>query len=91
MIGVSWQGHRTNEWIRSKTKVRDIIHVIKARKWTFAGHVAHLKDNRWTCQVTDGRPMDGSRPRGRPLKRWRDEIDEFWRFVTCPRQIVVER
>ena len=31
MIGVSWQDHRTNEWIRSKTKVRDIMHVIKAR------------------------------------------------------------
>ena len=32
MFGVSWQDHRTNEWVRSKTKVRDIMHVIKARK-----------------------------------------------------------
>ena len=39
MIGVSWQDHRTN-------KVRDIMHAIKARKWTWAGHVARLQDNR---------------------------------------------
>ena len=26
--------------------------------------------------------MDGSGPRGRPLNRWRDEIDAFWRSVT---------
>ena len=64
MIGVSWQDHRTNEWIRRKTKVRDIMHVVKARKWTWGGHIARLQDNRWTSQVTDWRPMDGSRPRG---------------------------
>ena len=25
--------------------------------------------------------MDISRPRSRPSKRWRDEIDDFWRSV----------
>ena len=53
MIGVTWQDHRTNEWIRRETKVRDIMHVIKARKWTWAGHIARIQDNRWTFQVTD--------------------------------------
>ena len=32
MIGVFLQDHRTNEWVRSKTKVYDIMHVIKAIK-----------------------------------------------------------
>ena len=82
MIGVSWQDHRTNECLRSKTKVRDITHIIKARKWTWAGHLARLQDKRWTLQVTDCRPMDGIRPRGRPSMRWRDEIDDFWRSVS---------
>ena len=49
---------------------------------TWAGHIARIQDNRWTSQVTDWRPMDDSRPRGRPSKRWRDEIDDFWRSVT---------
>ena len=34
MSGVSWQDHRTNEWVRNKIKVRDIMHVIKATEWT---------------------------------------------------------
>ena len=78
MIGVSWQDHSTNEWIRRKTKVRGIMHVIKVRKWTWAGHIARLQDNRWTSQATDWRPMNGSRSKGRPtLRRWSDEIDTF--------------
>ena len=56
--------------------------IIKARKWTWAGHIARIQDNRWTFQVTDWRPMDGSQPRGRPSNRWMDEIDDFWRCVT---------
>ena len=81
MIYVYWQNHRTNEWVRRKTKVHDIIH-IKARKWTRAGHIACIQDNRWTCQVTHWRPKDGRRSRGKPSKRWRDEVDDLWRSVT---------
>ena len=47
MIGVSQQDHRTNEWVRSKTKVCDIMQVIKNQKIeTYI--VARLQDNRWT-------------------------------------------
>ena len=81
MIGVSWLDHRTIEWIRTITKVRDNMHVIKARKWTWVGHIARLQDSRWTSQVTDWRPMDGSRPRGRPI---------CYMEAECPRQIVME-
>ena len=87
VIGVSWQDHRTNEWVRSKTKARDIMHGIKARKWTCAGHIARLQDNRWTSQVTDWRPMDGSRPTGRPSKRWSYEIIAFRRSVTWKQNV----
>ena len=78
----SWQDHRTNKWIRNKTKVCDIVHGIEARKWTWPSHIARLQDNRWTFQVTDWRPMDGSRLRDRLLNRWRDEVDYFCRPVT---------
>ena len=55
----------------------DIMHIINTTKGNWAGHVAHFQYIRWTSQVTDWRPMDGSRRRGRPSKRWRDEIDDF--------------
>ena len=51
------------------------MHVIKARKWTWAGHIAHLQDNRFTSQVTDWRPMHGNQSRNRPLNKSRNEID----------------
>ena len=60
----------------SKTKVRDIVHVIKARKWTLAGHVTRLQDNRWTSKVTDWRPMDGSRPRCTCTCRPLEEVEK---------------
>ena len=68
MIGVSWNDYRTNEWVRRKTMVCNIMHVIKARKLTWTSHIARIQDNRWTSQVTDWRPMDGSRPRSRPRR-----------------------
>ena len=58
------------------------MHIIKTRKWTWAGHVARLQDNRWTSQVTDWRHLGGSRAKGRPSKRCRDGINDFWRPVT---------
>ena len=57
MIGVSWQDHRPNKWAMRKSKLCDIMHALKARKWTWAGHIARLQDNRWTSQVRDWRPM----------------------------------
>ena len=81
MLGVKWDDMKTNEWIRSQTKVKDILETVKERKWKWAGHVARMKDKRWTVEITDWRPMDGKRGRGRPRKRWRDEIDWYWGSV----------
>ena len=81
MLGVNWEDRKTNEWIRSQTKVRDlseIVKVIKERKWTWAGHISRMTDKRWTKSITEWKPMDGKRTRGRPMKRWRDEIDTYY-------------
>ena len=86
MIGITLKDRKTNEWIRNKTKVQDILEIVKRRKWTWAGHVSRMTDNRWTARLTDWRPMDGKRSRGRPLKRWRDELDHYWNSVTWKRK-----
>ena len=51
MIGITMRDRKTNEWIREKTKVQDILKTIKLGKWTWARHVARR---------TDGRKMDYS-------------------------------
>ena len=34
--------------IRKRTKIIDIIEYTLKQKWRWAGHIARLKDNRWT-------------------------------------------
>ena len=82
MLGISWEEHKTNEWVRNKSNIQDILETIHKRKWTWAGHVSRMTDDRWTVRLTDWRPMDGKRPRGRPMKRWRDQLDSYWKSVS---------
>ncbi|KAI5642043.1 hypothetical protein NE865_05735 [Phthorimaea operculella] len=57
-----------------------IIHVGKksARlKWDWAGHVCRMHPDTWAILATKWIPQDGRRRRGRPRRRWRDDIDAF--------------
>ena len=42
-------------------------------KWKWAGHITHMKDNRWTIKSTEWQ-IKGVRSVGRPKHRWRDDI-----------------
>ena len=42
--------------------------------WRWAGHIARMKDNRWTKRCTEWQPRRGKRSRGRPSRRWQDDI-----------------
>ena len=62
--------------IRKRTKIIDIIEYTLKQKWKWAGHIARLKDNRWTRRCTEWQPRRGRRSRGRPSRRWQDDITE---------------
>ena len=62
--------------IRQKTKVIDIPKFILHQKWKWAGHVERREDARWTKICTEWRPRTGKRSRGRPERRWSDDIRE---------------
>ena len=62
--------------IRKRTKIIDVIEYILKRKWKWAGHIARLKDNGWTKRCTEWQPRRGKRLRGRPSRRWQDDITE---------------
>ena len=55
--------------IRKRTKVINIIEYTLKQKWKWAGHIARLKDNRWTKRCTEWQPRRGKRTRGRPSRR----------------------
>ena len=65
-------------WVRERTKLIDIIYTVRKMKWSWAGHINRLKDDRWTSRVTTWRPYDKKRRQGRPAKRWRDDLDKYW-------------
>ena len=70
--------------IRKRTKIIDIIEYTLKQKRK-AGHGAKIKDNRWTKRCTEWQPRRGKRSRGRPSRRWQDEITEKKR-TTCSRK-----
>jgi hypothetical protein len=51
----------------------NIIMQIKSRRMKWAGHVAHMGQERKLYKVLVGKP-EGKRPLGRPRRRWGDCI-----------------
>ncbi len=90
MLGITWKDKERASWIREQTKVEDILMTIKNKKWTWAGHVMHRCDNRWTTRVTEWQPWNCRRNQGRQRVRWRDEITAFagpsWSSLTSDRE-----
>ena len=78
MLNITYKDRRTNIWVRERTKLIDIIYTVRKMKWSWAGHINRLKDDRWTSRVTTWRPYDKKRRQGRPAKRWRDDLDKYW-------------
>ena len=78
MLNITYKVRKTNIWVRERTKVIDIIETVRKMKWSWAGNINRLKDDRWTSRVTTWRPYDKKRRQGRPAKRWRDDLDKYW-------------
>ena len=63
-----------NEIIRCKTGVKDIIERVRCMRGQWAGHVARMSNTRWAKITSEWTPREGKRVRGRPKKRWRENI-----------------
>jgi hypothetical protein len=62
-----------NDEIHSLYSSSNIVRAIKSRRLRWAGHVARMGDGRGAYKVLIGRP-EGTRPLGRPRRRWEDNI-----------------
>ena len=85
MLNITYHDRKTNTWVRAKTGVTDVIKTTRRMKWSWAGHISRLKDDRWTKRITTWEPYGRKRLRGRPAKRWRDDLDEYWNETTWQR------
>ena len=60
----------------------NIVWVIKSRRLRWAGHVARVGERRGVNRVSVGKP-EGKRPRGRPRRRWENNIKMDLQKVGC--------
>ena len=85
MLGVTRRDRLRNEEIRRRTQTKDVAIEAANLKWSWAGHLARRNDERWTLRATEWQPRHGTRNRGRPRRRWRDEFPG-WQMVARDRR-----
>ena len=61
MLKIKQADRIPNSTLREKTKVNDILKVMTKAKRKWAGHVARMKDNRWTVGCTEWQVRNGKR------------------------------
>ena len=71
-----------NEELNDFYSSLNIVWVIKSRRMRWAGHVAHMGEERGVYRVLVGKP-EGRRPLGRPRRRWVDNIIMDLQEVGC--------
>ena len=62
-----------------KAGVADWVDAVRQQIWRLAGHIARRTDNRWSEAMLDWTPDTGGRKAGRPLKRWEEDVAQFFR------------
>ena len=73
MLNVKLKDRIRNTITRQRTRATEIVQHVTNTKWKWAGHIAQIKDNRWTIRSTEWQ-IEGVRSVGRPKRRWRDDI-----------------
>ena len=79
MLNITYRERKTSICVREKTKVTDVIEQVRRWKWTWAGKVSRIQDNRWTLHTTTWKSYKRKGPRRRLARRWRDELDNYWK------------
>jgi len=71
-----------NEELNDVYSLPNIVRVIKSRRMRWAGHVAHMGEERGVYRVLMGKP-EGRKPLGRRRRRWVDNIRMDLQEVGC--------
>lgn len=83
MMNIKLRDRQRNKDIRNKTKLIDAAILACKLKWRWAGHVARATDGRWSERVLHWYPRESTRPRGRPHRRWRDDVVDVAGAAWC--------
>ena len=74
ICGVSLMDRCRNEDIKARLEIEcDVVEKIRRRRLSYFGHICRMKPERIPARVLHGW-THGSRPRGRPRRRWTDAV-----------------
>src|SRR5271163_4714295 len=81
ILGVTRRNRRRNNDVRKDLGVsRDIVNEIRQRRLAYFGHIVRMELSRSPNILLYGQ-VHGSRPRGRPRKRWMDGVRDDCRNI----------
>ena len=77
ILGVTRLDKVRNTKIREKLNYhRDLIDTVQTKKLKYFGHIVRMQNSRYPKILLEGN-IHGTRPRGRPEKKWLDDIKTF--------------
>ena len=76
--GVTRMDRIRNVNIRNELEIVDILKLIERGQLRWFGHVKRMENDRYPRKFLEWQP-DGTRPVGRPKKRWRENVDSAMR------------
>lgn len=89
ILNVSKLNKIRNEVNRKRSAIKDVLTHALEQKWRWAGHQARYDDSR-IAKITEKWEPKTKRSKGRPQKRWKDDIVEvgsiFWRRKAARRE-----
>ena len=75
MCGVKLQDRVPTKELRGRLELEDIISVLQRNRLRWYGHVLRKEDNDWVKKCMEYK-VEGTRPRGRPKKTWREIVEK---------------
>ena len=75
MCGMKLQDRVPSKELRGKLELDDIISVLQQNRLRWYGHVLQKEDNDWVKKCTEYE-VEGTRPRGKPKKTWREIVEK---------------
>ena len=84
ILGCSRRDHRRNsDMVKDLALDKDIVEVVRTRRLSYFGHVVRMDSQRYPHKLLHGH-IHGNRPRGRPKKRWLDNVTEDCEALRLP-------
>ena len=74
ILKIPWESHTTNQEVLDRASMTSIEATIIHHRLRWAGHVHRMDPSRLPKQMLYGELSNGTRPRGAPKKRYKDQL-----------------